>query len=556
MVTLKINDVEYRYPEDANYGKVAEDFQPDMTEDILLIRENNRLREFHHRVKDGSTIRFVTGRENDGHKAYLRSLLLMLNCALSHLKGQGRDGEKDPRYDVKVFFSLADGLYCSLADPTLITQELLAQLTEEMRQLAQRNLPITKRTVDTAWAREMFHRRGMYDKEQLFRYRLGSTTNLYCLDGYEDYYYGYMLSSTALMKAFSLVQYADGFVLRCSKAGSDEEAAFHPDEKLFHVQRSSFQWGESIGLKDVGDLNDWVVRKGASGLILTQEAYHEAQIARIAQKIAEHPEKRIVMIAGPSSSGKTTFSHRLSTQLSVHGLRPHPIAVDDYFVDREKTPLDENGNYNFEVLEAIDVEQFNQDMQGLLAGKKIEMPTFNFRTGKREYKGKSLQLEQGDILVIEGIHGLNERLTYTLSPDSIFRVYISALTQLSVDGTNNIPSTDGRLIRRIVRDARTRGTSAENTIAMWPSVRRGEEEHIFPHQEKADVMFNSALIYELAVLKIYAEPLLFGIRGDSPYYSEAMRLLKFLTYFVPIAPEAIPNNSLLREFIGGSCFDV
>ena len=336
----------------------------------------------------------------------------------------------------------------------------------------------------------------------------------------------------------------------------DTVPEFAPVEKLFHVQNNSLKWGDSLDIFSVGDLNDKVVSGHTKELIMIQEAYHEKQIAGIAETIASHPEKKLVMIAGPSSSGKTTFSHRLSTQLSVYGLKPHPIPVDDYFVNREQTPKDENGNYNFECLEAIDRKQFNEDMTRLLAGERVELPTFNFKTGKREYKGKYKQLGKNDILVIEGIHGLNDELSYSLPGESKFKIYISALTQLNVDEHNRIPTTDGRLIRRMVRDARTRGTSASETIAMWPSVRRGEENHIFPYQESADVMFNSALIYELAVLKIYAEPLLFGIDKNAPEYVEAKRLLKFLDYFVPIPADNIPNNSLVREFIGGSCFEV
>lgn len=262
------------------------------------------------------------------------------------------------------------------------------------------------------------------------------------------------------------------------------------------------------------------------------------------------------MIAGPSSSGKTTFSHRLSIQLAAHGMKPHPIAVDNYFVNREDTPRDENGNYNYECLEAIDVELFNRDMNALLKGERVELPRFNFKLGKREYKGDFLQMQPNDILVIEGIHGLNDRLSYSLPTESKFKIYISALTQLNIDEHNRIPTTDGRLIRRIVRDNRTRGTSAKATIAMWPSVRRGEDENIFPYQEQADAMFNSALLYELAVLKLYAEPVLFQIGSDEPEYQEAKRLLKFLDYFVGIPSEDIPKNSILREFVGGSCFDV
>ena len=306
----------------------------------------------------------------------------------------------------------------------------------------------------------------------------------------------------------------------------------------------------------VGDLNDRIVDGSVHELILVQEALMEQKMGEIASKIAADRKKKFVMIAGPSSSGKTTFSHRLSIQLRTLGLKPHPIAVDNYFVDREKTPRDEFGEYNYECLEAIDVEQFNKDMNDLLAGKTVKMPTFNFKKGKREYKGNTLTLGEDDILVIEGIHGLNDRLSYSLSPEYKFKIYISALTQLNIDEHNRIPSTDGRLLRRIVRDARTRGTSAQETIAMWPSVRRGEEENIFPYQESADVVFNSALIYELAVLKPYAEPLLFGIPKSAPEYVEAKRLLKFFDYFLTIVSEDIPKNSLLREFIGGSCFQV
>ena len=286
-----------------------------------------------------------------------------------------------------------------------------------------------------------------------------------------------------------------------------------------------------------------------------QEAIQESGIARIAEQIVEAGNKKFVMIAGPSSSGKTTFSHRLSIQLAAHGMKPHPIAVDNYFVNREHTPLDEFGEKDYECLEAIDVEQFNKDMLALLNGERVELPVFNFKTGQREYKGDFLQLGKEDILVIEGIHGLNDKLSYALPKESKFKIYISALTQLNIDEHNRIPTTDGRLIRRIVRDARTRGTSASETIARWPSVRRGEEKNIFPYQEEADVMFNSALIYELACLKVYAEPLLFGISKEEPEYLEANRLLKFFDYFVAVPSEEVPNNSLLREFIGGSCFN-
>ena len=379
--------------------------------------------------------------------------------------------------------------------------------------------------------------------------------NLYSLEGFEDYYYGYMVPETGVLKWFDLKLYDEGFLLLLPNRSNPEVLPdWRPREKIFYVQKESLKWGEMLDVATVGDMNEYIVHKDASELVLTAEALQEKKIAEMAAKIAANPDKKLIMIAGPSSSGKTTFSHRLSIQLAAHGLKPHPIPVDDYFVNREDTPRDEDGNLNFECLEAIDIAQFNEDMNRLLAGEKVELPTFNFETGRREYRGKFRQLGKEDILVIEGIHCLNDKLSYSLPKESKMKIYISALTQLNVDEHNRIPTTDGRLLRRLVRDARTRGASAKKTIAMWPSVRRGEESYIFPYQEEADIMFNSALIYEISVLKMYAEPLLYSIREDEPEYQEAKRLLKFMDYFLGIPDDSIPNNSLLREFIGGGCF--
>lgn len=306
----------------------------------------------------------------------------------------------------------------------------------------------------------------------------------------------------------------------------------------------------------IGALNDAVASGRGEQIILLQEALMEERIGSLAAQIAAKKGIKFVMIAGPSSSGKTTFSNRLSIQLLAKGRKPHPISLDDYYDDRERCPRDADGNLDFECLEALDVRQFNEDMTRLLAGEKVDMPSFNFKTGKREYRGRTLQLKENDILVIEGIHGLNDKLSYTLPAESKFKIYISALTQLNIDEHNPLSTTDCRLLRRIVRDARTRGTTAQETIAMWKSVRRGEEKNIFPFQDSADVMFNSALLYEVAVLKVYAEPLLFQIPRDSAEYLEAKRLLKFLDYFLPLPTEGIAQSSLVREFVGGSCFNV
>ena len=401
-----------------------------------------------------------------------------------------------------------------------------------------------------------FKEQGMYDKVRLFQYRRVSSCNVYSIDHYEDYHYGYMVPSTGYIKCFDLILYSAGFVLQLPAMENPEELTpFEPKKKLFRVLKESDDWGKMLNVDTVGALNDVIAEDGFGDLMLVQEALQEKKIAEIAERI-ERELKQFILIAGPSSSGKTTFSHRLSIQLRAHGLNPHAIAMDDYFVDRELTPKNLDGSYNFECLEAIDLDQFNNDMKCLLEGKTVEIPRFNFHTGKREYKGDYLTLGNGDVLVIEGIHALNPKSSELLPDDNKFKIYISALTSLNIDLHNRISTTDGRLIRRLVRDARTRGNSARDTISMWASVRRGEEKNIFPYQEEADVMFNSALLFELSVIKQYAEPLLFSIPHEAPEYQEAKRLLKFLDYFMGVSGEDVPKNSILREFIGGSCFRV
>lgn len=432
----------------------------------------------------------------------------------------------------------------------------LLQLKMEMMRLVDEKRPIEKRSMTTDEAVALFRELGMYDKERLFRYRRSSMVNVYSIGNYMDYYYGYMVPDTGYLKYFDLELYDEGFVVLFPDKNTKIIAEFKPSHKLFQVLKESSEWGDKLDIGTIGALNDAVAEGRIQDVILVSEALMERKIGKLAEEIAAQPDKKFVMIAGPSSSGKTTFSHRLSIQLMAQGLHPHPISLDDYYVNREDTPRDEDGKFNFECLEALDIETFNRDMSALLAGEQVEIPTYNFRTGLREYKGDYKRLGKNDILVIEGIHGLNDKLSYTLPKSSKLKIYISALTQLNIDEHNNLPTTDGRIIRRIVRDARTRNITAKQTIAMWDSVRRGEEQYIFPFQEEADIMFNSALIYELAVLKQYAEPLLFEIEKDCPEYIEAKRLLKFLDYFLPVPSEEIGRNSILREFIGGSCFNV
>ena len=464
----------------------------------------------------------------------------------------------DPiKAEAKVEFVIGDGTYISVKGDYKADDETVAAVGKRMREITDANIPITKQSYPIDKAIELFRSQGMEDKIRLFKYRQSSAINVYTIDGYHDYYYGYMFPSTGYVKYYEVMPYEDGFLLLMPDRKEPEKLrTFEPRQKLFAALKRTTDWSLQMNVGTVGDLNDQICAGNMEDIILVQESLQERRIGEIATEIVARGGVKFVMIAGPSSSGKTSFSHRLSVQLKTHGLKPHPIALDNYFVDRKHTPRDAKGDYDFECLEAIDVEQFNKDMLRLLDGEEVPMPTYNFMTGEREYKGNTLKLEPDDILVIEGIHGLNGKMSYALPDESKYKIFISALTTINIDDHNRIPTTDGRLLRRMVRDYRTRGASAKRTIQMWPNVRKGEEENIFPFQEEADVMFNSVLIYELAALKQYAEPILYSIGKDEPEYYEAKRLLKFLGYFLSIPTDTLPNNSIAREFVGGSCFPV
>ena len=551
MYNVTIQGITKQYPEKIPYSEIVKEYEGSTDAPVMLVIVNGRLRELHKHLKADCEIEFVTSKDPIGHKTYCRSASLILLKAIYDVAGQENIDS------VVIHYSVGSGYYFTMKGPMALDQEFIDKVKAQMHRIVDENLPIVKRSVSTSEAVALFHKHHMYDKEKLFNYRRSSAVNLYSIGSFEDYFYGFMANHTGYIKTFDLFLYEGGFVLQLPTQNEpDRIPEFKPREKIFRVQKESQEWGDKLDIATVGDLNEKVTRGGIQDILLIQEAMQEAKISEIASEIAAAGNKKFVMIAGPSSSGKTSFSHRLSIQLRTLGVHPHPIALDNYFVDRDETPLDENGNYNFECLEAIDVKLFNQQMNELLAGKRVELPTFNFVTGQKEYKGDYKQLGEDDILVIEGIHGLNDKLSYTLPKESKFKIYISALTQINIDEHNRISTTDGRLIRRMVRDARTRGASAARTIGMWPSVRRGEDQYIFPFQEEADVMFNSALIYELAVLKPYAEAILFGIPKDAPEYIEAKRLLKFLDYFIGISSEDIPKNSLMREFVGGSVFNV
>lgn len=539
------------YPEGTTYREIVDESNIHTEAPVILVMVNGKLRELQKRLKSDCTLEFVTTKDHIGFETYKRSVCLVLLRAIYDVAGRENVDK------VMIHYSVGNGYYFTMEGKAALDQDFLDKVKLQMHKLADECTPIGKRSVNTDEAVALFHKHRMYDKEKLFRFRRVSKVNIYNIGYYDDYFYGYMADHAGYVQYFDLKLYDEGFVLELPERKNPSVIPpFQPQDKIFHVQKESQEWAEKMDISYVGDLNDRITKEGISNILLVQEALQEAKISDIAQRIVSEGNKKFIMIAGPSSSGKTSFSHRLSIQLTAHGMKPHPIGVDNYFKNREDTPFDEFGEKNYECLEAIDVEQFNKDMLALLNGERVELPVFNFKTGLREYKGDFLKLGKDDVLVIEGIHGLNDKLSYALPAESKFKIYISALTQLNIDEHNRIPTTDGRLIRRIVRDARTRGTSAKETIARWPSVRRGEEANIFPYQEEADVMFNSALVYELACLKLYAEPLLFGIGKDEPEYIEAKRLLKFFDYFVAVPSDDIPRNSLLREFVGGSCFDV
>ncbi|MCI9170336.1 MAG: nucleoside kinase [Lawsonibacter sp.] len=551
MIKVTVGGEERAYPDGTPYRAVAADFQDRCPYDILLVNRDGKLCELHKPLDRDCSLKMVTAQDKPGIQTYERSAVFLMLKAFYDVAGR----ENVER--VSVEYSLSSALFCLAWGSFTLDQALLDRVEERMRELSAQALPIEKRSVSTDDAMELFRQAGLVHKADLLSFRINSRVNIYSLDGFLDYFYGYMAPDTGYIRCFKLELFENGFILRLpTQKNPNELGEFKPSIKVFRELHQSTLRSQALNASNVAELNTTVSQGGVTPLILAHEAMMEKKIGDIAAEITSRKEVRFVMIAGPSSSGKTTFSHRLSTQLTACGLRPHAIATDNYFVNREDTPRDEDGNYDFEGLGAMDVEQFNTDMVRLLNGETVELPTFNFKKGMREYNGNFLTLGEGDVLVIEGIHCLNDQFTHALPRESKFKIYISCLTTLNIDDHNRIPTTDARLLRRIERDARTRGHSAQATIKMWPSVRRGEENNIFPFQDSADTIFNSALIYETALLKAYVQPLLFGVPRDSEEYIEAKRLLKFLNYFLPIPADDVPKTSLLREFIGGGCYQV
>ena len=551
MIKVTAGQSIYEVEEGTTLEQLAKQLQKKEEPVILLAYMDGKLTELFTEIKKDCHVRFVTLKEQAGYMAYKRTATFIFLKACEDLLGKGESTK------IAIDYSIGNSIFCDFSSMERIVDDKFAHsIQKRMEQLYESDLPITKRSLDTDQASRYFDSVGLKGKRELFKFRRESKTNIYSMDGYDNYFYGYMAPSTGYIPTFLVSVYQHGVVLQIPKRKQTEEIVpFTPQPKLFHVMQRSREWTKTMGVDTVGALNDEITYGNINHLILLQEGLQEKLLADISDEIVSK-NKRIILIAGPSSSGKTTFSHRLSIQLEIAGLTPHPVPMDDYFLDRELSPRDENGNYNFETIASLDVNLLTKHINQLLNGEEVDVPSYNFVTGKREYHGHKLKIGQKDVLVMEGIHGLNGTLTNEIPEDAKYRIYVSALNQINLDEHNRIPSSDGRLLRRIVRDAMTRGNDARETISRWDSVRKGEEDNIFPYQEEADVMFNSAQVYEIAVLKQYAEPLLFAVPKDCPEYQEAKRLLKFLEYFLNIPSEAIPKTSLLREFIGGSCFDV
>ena len=532
---------------------LAKQFQKNEANKIILAEVNGRLRELSHKVEAGTKIVFKVISSTNGYMAFRRSACLIMLKAFKDVLGE------EFKDNIEFRHVLGSSVYCECSDGSVFSADTLNKVEARMRELIVQDLKIVKNHITSDEVDLYFSPKRAEELKKMLRFRVHSHMNVYFLDDYADYFYGYMAPSTGYVTILGLEVYKEGFLLHLPseesmKEGRCGENSFVERPKLFQILEQSKDWAKTMKVATVGDLNQCIAEGKMQNLILVQEALMEKRIGEIADEIVE-AGKKVVLIAGPSSSGKTSFSHRLSIQLSAHGLEPHPIAMDDYFVDRVNTPIDpKTGKYDFEALETVDTEVLNRDILALIQGEEVAMPTFNFLTGLREYKGNTLKLGENGILVIEGIHGLNERATYKIPKEDKFKIYISAMTSINVDAHNSIAATDGRLLRRMVRDVVGRGASPEKTISMWSSVRAGEERNIFPYQEEADVMFNSSLIYEISILKQYAQALLFQVNPNTPEGIQAKRLLKFLSYFIGTDSTSLPNNSVLREFIGGSCF--
>ena len=515
---------------------------------VLIAKVDNDLHELFRSATAGCEVEFLDVRDTNGFRVYQRSAAFMMVYAAKEVLGR--------KVRVVVEHSINKNYYCSIQHEGIeLTEERVAAIEAKMRETAEKNLPIEKYALPVDEAMRLSEEYALYDKVRTLKYRRASNVNFYKLDWLYDYFYGHLAPNTGCIGLFKLVLAEGGkFILQMPDRRNPESLnELKPLTRITKVFQESGAWAAILKADTVGALNDIICAGGQGEFVRVNEALHEKKIASLADMIHENG-KKIVLIAGPSSSGKTTFAERLGIQLRVNGLIPLVVSLDDYYLDRDATPLDEDGKPDYETVYALDIPRINEDFSRLLAGESVRVPSFNFRAGKREYRRRPISLNEENVLVVEGIHGLNEKISESIPKESKFKIVISALTQLNIDDHNRIPTSDTRLIRRIVRDSNYRGFKAEETLAMWPSVLRGEQKFIFPFQEEADAVFNSALVYELCVLKHYVEPILFSIPRSRAEYTQARRLVKFLECFVGFPSEEVPANSILREFIGGSCF--
>ncbi len=509
---------------------------------VLAARVNNKLVDVSFKLEKDSQVTLYDISSEIGHRVYVQSLIFIFIKAVSDVL---------PGSKVMVEHSLSKGIYCEIKGTPLTLSKVKA-IEAKMKAMVEADLPFEKVRVTREEAIDIFKQKGMEDKVRMLHYLSNPKGHINQLDQMQGFFYSHLAPSTGYISLFQLQFHLPGVVIQFPLSSRPYEIPeYLPQPKLAKIFYEAERWADILEVDIVASLNDAIVNGGISQLIKVAEALHEKKVANIADEIYAHKDRgNVILIAGPSSSGKTTFAQRLMIQLMVNGLKPVSISVDDYFVNRDQTPLDEFGQYDFESLDALDVELFNDHLSRIIQGEEVELPSFNFKTGQREYKGHKVKIKADQPIIIEGIHGLNEKLTYSIPKDHKFKIYISALTQLNIDNHNRIPTTDVRKLRRLVRDNQYRGTSAINTLRIWPSVRRGEERNIFPFQEEADIMFNSALIYELAVLKPFAEKLLCEIGEEHVEFMEAQRLLKFLSYFLTVPADQVPTNSILREFVG------